>query len=109
MTLTKELVEHLVFQKISERKGRFFDESVWRHKPLYYNFHIQLKLTTLLKDNPNCGIISLYSPEEVIEVYDKLGRKRKMKIPEMNQPIAWYVSTSERLRAIIISLTTQNV
>jgi hypothetical protein len=82
----------------------------WRLKVPYYNYEIQLVLGPYPKANPNCGILSLYTPAEKAEVFTgRNGRKKVITFPEFERPIAWYVDTADRLRNLIVSLTSQNI
>jgi hypothetical protein len=71
-----------------------------------YPFTIQITIGDYPSDNPNCGIVSIYMPEEKnmpAPTNDDL--KNTIDFPEINQPIAWFVDTVERLEFIIDALT----
>ena len=91
-----------------------------------YHYQIQIVLENYPKDNPNSGIVSLYSPAIkdvhcLVEEHDgnekadhilwedkENGLKGGIKyidIPERCIPIAWHVTTLERLNEIYCALT----
>lgn len=85
-----------------------------------YPFDIRVVLNPHYPDsNANSGIVSLYSPEGTIsaipeDLWDKEewteeDQKRAdegtIVLDELHQPIAWHVTTYERLEQIIESLT----
>jgi hypothetical protein len=84
--------------------------TVYRIKPaMYYHPMIQVQLRTdLPRTNPNCGIVSIYSPEITDKVITNEGEKQ-VTFPERITPIAWYVDTYDRLFAIINSLIQINL
>lgn len=84
-------------------------ENIYRLKLPYYMYQIQVVLGPYPKSNPNCGIVSIYSPPEEVEGYTITGKKKIYKIKEKIQPIAWYVDTPEKLFNIVVSLTTINI
>lgn len=105
--LDEEVLKNLGFKR-TKTKGPV-PEVVWRIKIPYYHSLIQVKLGPYPASNPNCGIVSLYSPEVTAPVYYANGRKKMVTFPERTTNIASYVNTPERLRNIIVSLTQQNI
>lgn len=108
------------------------------NNPLYrleiekHSYQFQVELGNYPTSNPNCGIVSLYFPEEKdvhCATYEKkvnskkIGQKPKridyieseddyyfygikyISLIERQVHIAWYVSTTERLEAIVKALT----
>lgn len=114
--LTEKTLIKLGFEHTDKDR---LDRNVYRLKVPNYYFQIQVVLGDYPASNPNCGIVSIYSPEEMVSaipkdlykkekwtIKDKKRAKNyKIKFPELIQPIAWYVNTNKRLRAIISSLT----
>jgi hypothetical protein len=85
-----------------------------------YHFDIRVVLNPHYPDsNPNSGIVSIYSPEETIssippdlwekeewtEEDQKRADEHTIVCEELHQPIAWHVTTYERLESLIESLT----
>jgi hypothetical protein len=85
-----------------------------------YCFDIQITLSPQYPDsNPNCGIVSIHVPETAVniipedlwdkEIWSDEDQKRADEsievLEEYTQPIAWHVTTYERLRDIVKSLT----
>ena len=104
-TLTPEILKGLGFKKA---KCNLLGNEVWRLSLPYYSYVIQVELHDYPVTNPNCGILSLYTPEEKnVEVYQSNGRKKLMNFKEQNFRIAHYVHTPERLRQLITVLTYQ--
>ncbi len=104
-TLTPEILKNLGFTKAIDS---LLNNEVWRIKVPYYHSIIQIELHDLPISNPNCGILSLHTPEEKnVEVYGSGNRKKLMTFKEQTTPIAWYVHTPERLHQLITVLTYQ--
>ncbi len=89
-----------------------------------YEFNIEIVLNPQYKQsNPNCGIVCLhfeettYSciPEDLVSKEEWTDEDRTRVdnhfevIPESRQPIAWHVTTYERLRDIVKSLTLKDL
>ncbi len=107
-SLTEEILQNLGFNDAGlERKTS--KNKIWRVKFPYYAFHIQVVLKDLPSNNPNCGVVSIYMPPGNAIGFNKKGKKKLIHFKELNQPIAWYVDSTERLKQIIISLTQSNL
>lgn len=105
--LTEEYLLAIGFKRIVDKKS--YPSKKYRLMVPYYPFQIQVTLGNYPKNNGNCGIVYIYHPEEIVDSYTTKGRKTAVKFKELEQPIAYYVDTPERLRNIIISLTTSNI
>lgn len=95
----------------------------------YYHYEIQIVLMDLPETNPNSGILSLHDPgikdaHCIVEEHDgsekadfvlweskEEGLKGGIKyisFPDRTIPIAWHVTTLERLNSIYVALTGNN-
>lgn len=121
--LTPEiLLTHGFIEAIDDRAGK----TVYRLCDIKskdynsYGFDIQIELNPrYANSNPNCGIVSIYSPaftsvvipedliskEEWTEEDEKRADENLVPFEEYTQSIAWHVTTYERLRDIVKSLT----
>lgn len=127
--LTHDLLIEIGFR--GEGKS-FTNKPLYRLKPLknkifgYYHFEIQMQLGDYPETNGNSGILSLYSKpikdaHMLVEEYDSndkadfamwedkenglKGGIKYIDIKEFNQPIAWHVTTLERLNELYCALT----
>lgn len=121
MRLTEEILRNLGFEEATEKS--IIGGTLWRIKYPYYAYQFQIELADYPDDNPNCGVLSLYSPEQDTsaipdDLYDKehwepgdyeRAKTFTIKIPKTEVHIAWHVNTPERLYAIIQSLTQVNL
>ena len=104
--LTDEILKNLGFTEAVD----FVNQKCWRISIPYYAHMIQISIRPHLpRTNPNCGVLSIYSPAETLLVVEDNGKERKKKLEESTHPIAWYVDTCERLKLIIDSLTHRNL
>lgn len=109
--LDEEGLERLGFYDAGKN---MIDRTKWRLKIPYYSFELQITIGNYPATNPNCGVMSIYSPTEKAETYKQTkkhpkGKKITLKIKEMEQPIAWYIWDYDRLRNLIVSLTQVNL
>ncbi len=121
--LNPEVLLRLGFEEVEIKMGKNWTKKGWRLKVPYYAFQIQVELGDYPADNPNCGIVSIHSPkEEAGAIPDDLVKKidwtaddmkraaaYTVTLPEWTQPIAWHVHTPERLKHIIVALSTVNL
>jgi hypothetical protein len=83
---------------------------VWRITVPYYPKTIQISINTdLPRTNPNCGVFSLYSPEQTVDGIDTLGNPETITFPERTENVAWHVDTCERLYKLIQIITYVNL
>ncbi len=117
--LTPEGLIRLGWTEVKNTGGAL-KKTVYRLKCPYYAYELQLELGDYPKDNPNSGILGIYSPEEFASGIPKrlLYKKKvwsakdhkaaadyKIKMPEFFQGIAWCVNTYDRLHKLITALT----
>lgn len=103
--LTEEILKGLGFTEAKDSVGF----KVWRIKPyMYYPHIIQVSIGNYDDTNPNCGMVSIYNPKVIADVYGN-GRKKKVTFPESTVNIAYYVNTWARLHKIISSLVQENI
>lgn len=85
-----------------------------------YPFEIQIVLSPQYPDsNPNCGVVSIFMKEETVatvpedliskedwtEEDEKRYEENLTVFEATTQPVAWHVTTYERLKTIVESLT----
>jgi len=116
--LTKPRLLELGF-KLSEEKD-YIERDIFEIKTASrkYPFTLRVVLGNYPITNPNCGIVSIHDPAHEVgavpeDLYDKdewteedpeRARNYTIHVEAMTQPIAWYVHTEERLRAICKAL-----
>lgn len=125
--LTPEILTSHGFVEIPE--GNVIGAPVYRLSNIKdnwgdYGFDIDVVLNLQYQEsNPNCGIVSLHSPaftsavvprdlwdkEDWTEEDQERADNNLVPFEEHNQPIAWHVTTYERLHAIVKSLTLINL
>lgn len=116
----KDIINHPVYRLKINHNGRRFKNG--------YHFELQISLGDYPESNPNSGIVSLHQPEMKdmhCQTWEKdKGQKESKKIDfiqwrvdgqvggikyvtckESTIPIAWHVTTLERLNQIYTSLT----
>lgn len=102
-TLTSDVLENLGFKKAI---GSLLKNEVWRISVPYYHYQIQVEIMDLPIDNGNCGILSLYMPEEKdVDVSNGYGKRKYVTFKEQTIPVAYHVHTPERLYQLITVLT----
>lgn len=104
--LTEDTLKRLGF---TDSGKDYMGKTKWRIKLPYYYFQIQVVLGNYPERNPNCSIVSLYEAPTTAASFNKKGKRKEIEIKEWEQAIAWGVSTPERLRHIIVSLTQENL
>lgn len=83
-----------------------YNRRIYRRNYIGYPFIIQVELNDYPQTNPNCGILSIYMPEEKDMPFPTNDDpNHKIDWPELNQPIAWHLYTIDRLHIIVDALT----
>lgn len=125
--LTPEILKTHGFIELEEKDntGRpIYSLNNIKSKYDLYAFNIQVVLNPQYPDsNPNSGIVSLFMPELTYSVIpedllhkDEFTEEDEKRVdeniqiePACVQPIAWHVTTYERLKKIVESLTLTNL
>lgn len=112
----------LVDKTVTERPIYRLSNIVSKHGD--YGFDIEVVLNPqYTNSNPNCGIVSLYMPSYTYQVIpedlidkeewteeDQERADNSVEVePEHRQPIAWHVTSFERLKNIVKSLTLKDL
>lgn len=104
--LTDETLQRLGFSVAVDSMGF----QVWRINVPYYHKVIQVSINPdLPRTNPNCGVFSLYTPQQVVDGVDAEGNPEQITFPESTTNVAWYVDTCERLYSLIQIITHVNL
>jgi hypothetical protein len=104
--LTDETLQRLGFTVAVDSMGF----QVWRIKIPYYYKTIQIRINPdLPRTNPNCGVFSLFTPQETIDGVNAQGEPEQLTTPEQTTNVAWYVDTCERLYTLIQTITHVNL
>jgi hypothetical protein len=121
--LTPEILLSHGFVELEEKD--VLDRPIYRLTTIKeYPFNVEVVLSPEYpQSNPNCGVVSIqmdvYSyvcvPDDLVskEIWTEEDQERADNntdiMPELRQPIAWHVTTYERLRTIVLSLTQKDL
>jgi hypothetical protein len=105
--LTPDILIKLGFN--GEGRG-ITDRPLYRLEWQKNHYQLQVELGNYPETNPNSGIVSLYFPELRVDFVESEDEEnvygiKYVTFPAKQIPIAWYVTTIERLNAIYTALT----
>lgn len=109
--LTEELLLSMGFKRTKKDIRGFptFRFTTPKHPNFGFGRDFQVQLGEYPDSNPNCGIVSIWDRAHSVPGVRDDGKggyeKYKLKLPELEIPIAWYVTTIERLNDIYTSIT----
>lgn len=114
--ITEDVLLELGFINTGKKHGF---SPIYRKIVAGYPHQIQYILGDFPKDNPNCGVLGIYSPEEMVNTVPKdlihkddwtdeemeRASKHQELIPSSLVNIAWYVTSELRLKSLIDLIT----